>query len=150
MNKARLIIINNQVSYIEDCRHFLENVEDIEILSEAGSLGDAFYLLKKSHPDIVIMDTLFKYTTGVELIKLFKEYSPNTLYIILSAYVSKQHIRELFDVGISAYIAESDVAESLILAIRNVMEGKIYLSPAIGKLYTGPFDASNDGDPVKC
>ncbi len=143
MGKIHLVLIDSQAASGQICRHFLENEEDIEIVGECGTLGDAINLVGKRSPDVVIMDTLYKYTNGLELTQLFKTYSPKTRYIILTRLIDQQHIQELLEAGVSAYVAQNDMTESLVPAIRSAMEGKVYLSPTVAKHYSGRSDDKN-------
>jgi DNA-binding NarL/FixJ family response regulator len=140
MTKVRIIIIENDADPKVDYHFILEQEDDLEIRGEVRTLVDAFKIIKNSCPDIVILDALYKYTTGLELIRLFKKYSPETHYIVLTKYLEKKRIQELLEAGISAYVAKEDAAESLVPAIRSATEGKVYLSLAVQRSYPGPSD----------
>jgi len=116
-------------------RSALENESDIEIIAEANSPAEALEKVRQVRTDIVLIDTTKLGTTGLEAARLMTKDSEATRLIFLAVQEEEEDLRRCLDVGASGYIAKDASAARLIGAVRDVHQGRKYLSPQVlGKL----------------
>ena len=82
-------------------------------------------------PDLVIMDLSMPGTNGTEAIPLIKKRNSDIKIIALTVHNAEEYVRATLDAGADGYVLKEDSHRDLIAAIRNVVDGKTYLSPGI-------------------
>ncbi|HXY11786.1 MAG TPA: response regulator transcription factor [Terriglobales bacterium] len=116
-------------------RSALENESDIEIIAEADSPAEALEKVRQVRTDILLIDTSKLGTTGLEAARLMTKDSEGTRLIFVAVQEEEEDLRRCLDVGASGYIAKDASAARLIGAVRDVHQGRKYLSPQfLGKL----------------
>ncbi len=95
---------------------------------EAGSVEDAIPLIRKTVPDLTIVDISLKGSSGLELIKHIKALSIGLPALVLSMHDETLYAERSLRAGASGYITKHQAAEEVLLAIRRVLAGDIYLS----------------------
>ena len=84
--------------------------------------------LRTTRPDLVIVDISLKQGNGIELIKRIKARCPATRIIVLSMHDESLYAERALRAGAMGYVNKQAPARSIIDAIREVLDGKLYLS----------------------
>jgi DNA-binding NarL/FixJ family response regulator len=90
-------------------------------------------------PDIAIMDINMPGFNGIEAIREIRRETPEVRVIALSVNSTKPCVKETFRMGACAYLIKSCEFDELVRAVRTVAEGKIYVSPSIGRMVVEDF-----------
>jgi len=112
-------------------RALLESGQDLRVVGIAGNGRDAVAEAQRLRPDIVIMDIAMPDLDGVEATRRIVDRSPDTRVLILSMYLSAEHIHRALQAGAQGYVLKESAGDEVIEAIRAVMAGKRYLSHRI-------------------
>ena len=107
------------------------NEKDIEVVGEAENGYEIIELVRKTTPDVIIMDIAMPGMNGIEATRQIIKELPGIKIIALSMHSSKKMIHEMFKAGAKGYLLKDCEYDELINAIRVVITDKIYLSPAI-------------------
>ena len=78
---------------------------------------------------------LLKDTTGVQVTKKIKAMCPNLIVLIFSMSDELRYIKQAFEVGARGYITKDELSEKIIDAIRQVLNGGIYLNKRLAKKF---------------
>jgi DNA-binding NarL/FixJ family response regulator len=122
---------------IEDVRCILCNVclaqlinylPDMEVTGEAENANDAVQLIRNTSPDLAIVDITLKESSGLELIKIIKPVSIGLRVLVLSMHEESLYAERALRAGSSGYITKHQGADEVLLAIRRVLAGEVYLS----------------------
>ena len=70
---------------------------------------------------------------GMEAIREFKKRSPRTRILVLTVHDAEEYILETFKAGADGYVLKDSTHHELVMAIKNVLTGKSYLSPGIAE-----------------
>ena len=108
---------------------------DLVVCSKAGNAKQALEAVEKQRVDLVIVDMLLKNTTGIQLTKSLKSKCPDIRILILSMSDEPYYIKHAFQAGAQGYITKDEVADEIISAIRQVLNGKIYLSTRLAEKF---------------
>jgi len=112
-------------------RALLESGQDLRVVGIAGNGRDAVAEAQRLRPDIVIMDIAMPDLDGVEATRRIVDKCPDTRVLILSMYLSAEHIHRALQAGAQGYVLKESAGDEVIEAIRAVRAGKRYLSHRI-------------------
>jgi DNA-binding NarL/FixJ family response regulator len=130
--KIKVMLIDDHPVVRGGIAKFLEKEKDIEICGEADSASEAVKLINRENPHIVIIDiTLKDETDGIELIKIIKSRFPDILTLCLSMYEESVYAERAIRAGAKGYVQKSSDPQNVIVAIRRILDGKLYLSEDI-------------------
>jgi len=112
-------------------RALLEGGNDLQVVGVAGNGREAVAEALRLRPDIVIMDIAMSELDGVEATRRIVERCPETRVLILSMYLSAEHIYRALQAGAQGYVLKESAGEEVVDAIRALRAGKRYLSHRI-------------------
>lgn len=115
----------------EGLRALLAQQPDMDVVGEAVNGIQAFEMARKLDPDVVIMDINMPELNGIEAARKIDKHCHGVKVLALSVHRDQNFVLEMLRAGASGYLLKDCALDELVLAIRMVMEGKYYLSPAI-------------------
>jgi DNA-binding NarL/FixJ family response regulator len=75
--------------------------------------------------------------SGIRVAQALRVRCPSCHILILSVHEDRAYLRQLLDLGVSGYVLKRSAPEELVVAIRAVAAGGVYLDPAIAGLVVG-------------
>jgi DNA-binding NarL/FixJ family response regulator len=130
-HRARVLIADDHKLVAEACKGLLEPEFDV-----VGTVSDGRELLQAAaelRPDVVILDISMPQLNGLDAGEQIKQRSRGTKLIFLTMMLGPDVAAEAFRRGASGYVLKHCNAEELVIAVRRVLKGESYLSPAITK-----------------
>lgn len=109
-------------------RALLDAEEDFEVIAEAEDGLGAYTAIEKYEPNVAILDTMMPGLNGIEVTRHVRERSLDTRIMILSMYSDEVFVLEALRNGADGYVLKNETTEVLVQAIRDVLEGKRFLS----------------------
>jgi DNA-binding NarL/FixJ family response regulator len=122
----KVLIADDHRLMVEGIRKALEPAEDIEVVGEALSGSQVLPLVRRTNPDVVLLDMRMPQTDGLTCLDQIKKHCPKAKVIILSVYGDQEHIQAAFKHGASGYIVKSVNPLDLPSAIRQAVEGSVF------------------------
>jgi two-component system response regulator NreC len=110
-------------------RALLEAEADFKIVGEAADGLEAKAMVERLQPDMLILDLMMPGLNGMEVTRQARQLSPRTKIIILSMQANEAYVLEALRHGASGYVLKQSNMAELVQAIRQVLEGRNYLSP---------------------
>ncbi len=123
----------------EGLRALLSLDPNIEIVGETGNGHDAIRLVAACKPSLVLMDLSMPDMNGMEATREIKRRNPEVKIIVLTVHKTEEYVRATLQAGANGYVLKDATHSELKLAVKSVLEGKIYLSPGISDLIIGGF-----------
>jgi DNA-binding NarL/FixJ family response regulator len=117
----------------EGFRKMLELEDDFEIVGEAQDGRRAVALVKKFHPDVVLMDIAMPLLNGLEATRQILKDFPAAKVLILSAHSDYAYVESAIESGAAGFVLKQTSAKDVCRAIREVQKGKSFFSPSISK-----------------
>lgn len=137
MSPLRVLLAEDHTLVRAGIRALLESLEGIEVVGEAADGREALRMAQAHQPDILLMDITMKELNGLEAAARLAKERPATRIIILSMHADQAYVHQALQAGAAGYLLKgSDLAE-LELAIKAVVRGDTYLSPAVSKNLVG-------------
>jgi len=148
--KPRLLIADDHTLIVEALRSLLQ--PEFEVV---GCVEDALSVIKlpeTMRPDVVLMDISMPDLSGIEATRQLKAILPGLHVVIVTMHNEPELVTAAFRAGASAYVLKSAAASELILAIRQVLAGRHYVTPLVTKsaltFFMGIESKSNGHDPL--
>jgi DNA-binding NarL/FixJ family response regulator len=101
-----------------------------------GAVTDGRTLLamaERQRPNLVITDISMPEIDGIEATRRLHATVPETRIVILSFHAEPSWVRAAFDAGAWAYLTKSSVPEEIDVAVREVLQGRFYVSPRVAR-----------------
>jgi len=117
----------------EGLRALLSSNPDFDIVGEAEDGREAIRCVEKLRPDLVLIDLSMPRMTGIEAIREIKKRCPETRILALTVHRSEEYILATLQAGADGYVLKDATHADLMMAIRNVLAGKSYLSPGVSE-----------------
>jgi DNA-binding NarL/FixJ family response regulator len=117
----------------EGLRALLER-DGFQVVAEADNGRSAVRLAKQLQPDIVITDIAMPDLNGIEATRQISVEAPRSKVLALSMHTESGFVLGILEAGASGYLLKDAAFEELSVAIKAVLKGQIYLSPAIASV----------------
>jgi len=131
--RYRIVIAEDHTILREGLRALLCADPDFDVVGEAEDGRDALRCVEKLCPDLVLMDLSMPRTNGLEAIKEIKKRNPDTKVIALTVHKEEEYILATLQGGADGYVLKDATHSELVMAVKNVLIGKPYLSPGISE-----------------
>jgi DNA-binding NarL/FixJ family response regulator len=133
--KKRLLLVDDHPIMRHGLAQLIKDEADLEICGEAGSAAEGMAAFDKHRPDLVIIDLTLPDKHGLEFIKDLLVLHPEALTLVLSMHDESLYAERVLRAGAKGYVMKETAADTLIQAVRRVLEGGLYLSESMsGKM----------------
>jgi DNA-binding NarL/FixJ family response regulator len=126
--KERVVIVDDHPLFRERLSQLINQALDMEVCGEAEDAQHAIDLIRNTSPDLAIVDITLKGSSGLELIKSIKALSIGVPVLVLSMHEESLYAERALRAGATGYITKHQAADEVLLAIRRVLAGEVYLS----------------------
>lgn len=133
MNEIKVILADDHKLVRAGIRSLLHNIRDIEVIGEASNGREALGLINANQPDILLLDISMSELNGLEVTERVKQEFPEVKIIILSMHTHEEYVLQALKAGASGYLLKDAAPTELEMALKAVMRGETFLSPAISK-----------------
>lgn len=126
--KARVFILDDHPVVRHGLAQWIDMQAGFEVVGQAASASEALAAFASSKPDIAVVDITLNGSNGIEFIKTAKEEYPEMLFLINSMHDETLYGERALRAGARGYIMKHEAPEKVILAIRRILSGQIYMS----------------------
>ncbi|MGD9048741.1 MAG: response regulator transcription factor [Anaerolineae bacterium] len=133
MAKSRVLIVDDHGIVRQGLRTYLELLDDIEVIGEAGNGLEALAQVRQHQPDVVLMDLVMPEMDGIEATRQVCAISPSTKVIVLTSFADDEKVFPAIKAGAAGYLLKDVSPADLVNAIRAVQAGETHLHPDITK-----------------
>ena len=109
-------------------REVLRREPGMLVCGEAEDRDQALEIAAATQPDLAVVDLTLKSSSGLDLIKDFKERFPSLQVLVLSMHDELLHAERAIRAGARGYITKHEAAKKIMVAIQTVLSGQIYWS----------------------
>lgn len=136
-NIVKVVIADDHSLVRRGIRTLLEQNHEIDIVGEAADGQEAVSLAQTLQPDVLIMDLAMPRLDGLRAMERIRELNIPTKVLILSTYASSILVEGVLRRGARGYVLKRSAAAELLPAIRQVMQGKVFLSQSLSAAAEG-------------
>jgi DNA-binding NarL/FixJ family response regulator len=131
MNPIRILLVDDHHLVRAGLRTLLQQMAGAEVIGEASDGREALEKIKADPPDVVLMDITMAEMNGLVATAQVTHDFPQVRVVMLSMHANKEYVTQALQAGAAGYLLKDAAPTELELAIRAVMRGEKYLSPAI-------------------
>ncbi len=129
MKEARVLLADSHKLMLCGLDHLLNPMfEIVGMVNDTKSLLEAAETLK---PDVAVVDLSLPTSNEVNAAHQLRDRNPELKVIVLSVYDESEVINKILATGVSGFVLTRSAAWDLIPAIRKVLHGQTYVSPAL-------------------
>ncbi|MGB6046680.1 MAG: response regulator transcription factor, partial [Flavobacteriales bacterium] len=130
MENIRIIVVDNQELVAVGIAARLANTPQIHVVGHAKSGKALLDGLRSTQPDLVIIDVSLHEMDGIDTTRQLRRLSPGLKVLAHSALSQIEYVNSMLIEGACGYVVKEGPREELAEAIRTVMAGGTYISPA--------------------
>jgi DNA-binding NarL/FixJ family response regulator len=154
--KTKVLLVDDHPILRAGLGKLINQEADMMICGEAEDGPTAFDLAGTLNPDIAVIDISLKASNGIELVKNLKARYPDLPTLVLSMHDESLYAERALRAGSLGYIMKEEAIEQVLVAIRKVLQGEIFLSEKMkskmlqqmasgkGKVITSPIEQLTD------
>ena len=129
--QVRIVLVDDHAVVRAGYRRFLEQEPGYRVIGEAGSGEEAYALLQRATPDIVILDLTMPGQGGLAALRRYKLRWPLLPVLVFSMHDHLAFAIQALRAGASGYLTKSSEPQSMVRAVRQVLAGELALSADI-------------------
>jgi DNA-binding NarL/FixJ family response regulator len=128
-------------------RHVLEQEPDFGKPGEAGDSEQVLEKLEERSWDVLVLDIAMPGRNGLETLSEIRKRRPGLPVLILSMHSEEQYAIRAIKAGASGYLTKNNAATELVRAIRRILSGKKYVSPALAEVLAHLIESGEQRPP---
>ena len=126
-----ILLADDHAIMRDGLRFLLEAEGDIQVVGMATDGQDAIRLVRRTHPDVVVMDIGMPLLNGIDATQQVRETSPTTQVVILSIHSAAEYVHRALKAGALGYLLKESAGDEVVAAVRAVHAGQRYLCQRI-------------------
>jgi two-component system response regulator NreC len=126
-----ILLVDDHTIVRQGLHSLLSTELDFTIVGEASNGLQALELVEALKPDVAVLDLGLPELHGLEVTREICRRNAHTRVVVLSMHAKEAYVLEALKNGASGYVLKDASAQELVLAIRQAIQGKRYLSPPL-------------------
>jgi DNA-binding NarL/FixJ family response regulator len=139
VNKIRIVVADDHTLIRRGIVGLLNAQPDMEVIAEAGGTHEALERVAELTPDVVLMDITMPDGNGIDAAREMKKRFPGVPVLMLTVHDREDYLFQALRAGAAGYILKGADVQDLLLAVRTVQRGEVYLYPSLTKKLLGDF-----------
>ncbi len=127
----RILLADDHVMFRQGIKRILEGVDGLEVVGEVGDGLKLLDMVKKSPPDMVILDISMPSLRGLEATREIKATNSGVKVLILTMHKDSEYLYHAISAGADGYLLKEDADTELFSAIEKARQGEKYVSPLL-------------------
>lgn len=145
MDNVRIIIADDHTVLREGLKALLSQTAGWSVIAEASNGLEVLPLVERHQPDLLILDLSMPNLGGVETISRLRKLAKMPAVLILSAKEDELSVSDAMRAGANGYVPKTSSGDELAFAIKAVIKGQTYLSPAVCGSLVGRGEQTGNG-----
>ena len=138
----RFIIADDHPVVLKGLKEILSEGFDKVLLDETTTGYELLQNVQKNQYDVVLLDISLPDINGLEVLKEIKKKKPKLPVLIISMYPEEQYALRAMKAGAQGYLTKRSASDELVLAVRKILSGKRYVSPAYAEKMMYDFESN--------
>lgn len=129
MKKPSILLADDHKIVLDGLRSLLEAEFQL-----AGTATNGRELLEQAQaldPDVIVADISMPLLNGIEAVRMLREQGLRAKVVFLTMHPDATYVSRAIEAGASAYVLKHSASDELVVAIRDALAGKLYLSPQL-------------------
>jgi two-component system response regulator NreC len=128
----RIVLADDHTVVRNGIRSIIDRLgKDMEVTGEAGDGLELLEIAKRLPADVYVVDISMPGLSGLEASARLLKMQPGSKILILTMYSEQALVNRAFQEGVHGYVLKDSSPEDILRAIRDVYNGRYYLSPEL-------------------
>ncbi|MGD0918642.1 MAG: response regulator transcription factor [Thermodesulfobacteriota bacterium] len=153
MPKIRVLVVDDHTIVRDGICALLRLAGDIEVVGEAANGREALEMVRKSMPDVMLIDIAMPNMNGLEATRRIRKEFSGVKILVLTQYDDKEDVLGAIEAGASGFLSKTAASSELVSGIRSVYRGDSFLSPCAAKFLVEDYQLEGsirkEQDPYK-
>jgi DNA-binding NarL/FixJ family response regulator len=123
-----ILIVDDHPMLRRGLAALIDNEPDLAVCGEAATGAEALTAIRESQPDLVTVDLALEESDGLDLVKELKKRHPEIPVLVISMHDEKVYAERSLRAGARGYVTKQQLDETVLVAIRRLLDGETYLS----------------------
>lgn len=132
-NQIRVVIADDHAILRRGLRQIIEETDDLVVVAEAGSSGEALQQIRAEPCDVVLLDISMPDRNGMDTLAILTKDHPKVAVLMLSTHPENQYAVRALRAGAAGYLTKQSAPAQLVNAIRRVATGKKFVTPGVAE-----------------
>lgn len=130
----KVILCDDHALIRRGIRDTLADVDDIEVVGEAGDYGELRSLLRTTPCDVLVLDINLPGRSGLDVLHVLKDEGSPVKVLVVSMYPEDQYAIRALKAGAYGYVNKGGDPAQLVAAVRMVAQGRKYVTPEMAQM----------------
>ena len=139
--KKAILIVDDHPVLRRGLAGLIESEPDLAVCGEAANCGAALDAIQETEPDLVIVDLALGGRNGLDLVKDMQRHHPKIPALVLSMHDEAVYAERSLRAGARGYITKQQLDETVLVAIRRLLDGETYMSDKLQQRLAAKFVA---------
>jgi DNA-binding NarL/FixJ family response regulator len=140
----RVLIADDHAILRRGLAQIIAEAGDMQVCAEAENSAQTIKLAREQTVDVVLLDITMPDRNGLDTLKLLKKEKPKLAVLMLSMHPEDLYAVRAIKAGASGYLNKQSAPAQLVTAIRQVAQGRRYISPAVAEELAGSIAEGSD------
>ena len=131
--RAQVVLVEDHPMFREQLSQLINKQPDMTVCAEANNASDGLAAIDRHRPSLAIIDITLKDSSGLELLKDLRAQDIKVPVLMLSMHAESLYAERALRAGANGYITKEEASAKVMTAIRQVINGEIYLDPRFMK-----------------
>ena len=124
----QILLVDDHPIVREGLAESINAESDLEVCAEAEDRHEALEAITRTRPDLAVVDLTLKNSSGMELIKDVHARWPHLPMLVVSMHDESLYAERVLRAGARGFITKQEATRNILVAIRCVLGGQIYLN----------------------
>ena len=129
--KIKVFLVDDHPVFRHGLREIIHADPRFEVVGECGDADAAVAEIPRAKPQVVILDVNLPRRSGLEVVRALRGARPPVACLMLTMHAEESTFNAAMDAGAQGYLLKEDAMEMVLLGLKAVASGGVYLSPAI-------------------
>jgi DNA-binding NarL/FixJ family response regulator len=143
--RYRIAIVDDHPMVRERLAEVINAESDLVVCGDAESRAQALQLVAQTRPDIVLLDLNLEDSQGVDVVKDILALELGTRILVISMHDESLFAERAIRAGARGYITKQEATKNIMVAVRKVLEGGLYLSESLERKLVANLVGGNQG-----
>jgi DNA-binding NarL/FixJ family response regulator len=126
--KCRVLLVDDHPIVRQGLALLIDREPDLSVCGEADGAHSAFHAITSLRPDLVVLDISLSGPDGLEVLKEIRLKTASLPVLMLSMHDESIYAERAMRAGANGYIMKQEATEKVLVAIRRILQGEVYLS----------------------
>ena len=131
MTKKRVLLADDHEMFLEGLERLLG--QEYEVAGRANDGRSLVQAAKELRPDVIVADVSMPGLSGVQATRQIKDAGLDAKIVLLTMHDDAEYATEALQVGALAYVVKQSASSELLTAIREALNGRMYVTPRVAK-----------------